>query len=139
MFEDITEYIKKSKTERQAHLDMSEPCSEIGGHSSTCFKGLLAYYVKTTIPARNKILLCHACHNGRCSNVKHLYWGTYKDNYDDHIANGGLNFGQSVANKHGLSQLKEASSRGGKGNRGKSKSPEHKAKIAESLRQRKQV
>lgn len=31
--------------------------------------------------------LCHACHNSKCSNVLHLYWGTAKENSKDCITN----------------------------------------------------
>jgi len=136
MFEDIGEYIKKTREERQSHLDLNENCIEIGGHSSTCFKGLLAYHLQTTIPTRNKIVLCHACNNQKCSNVKHLYWGTYRDNYDDYIATGALTWGEATARKYGRGQFAKVGSIGGKGNRGKPKSPEHRAKIAESLRKK---
>lgn len=83
MFEDISEYIKKPREERRSHLKLDEPCIRIGGHSSTVFKGLLAHYLKTTIPTRQRILLCHACNVGDCSNVNHLYWGTDSDNFQD--------------------------------------------------------
>lgn len=75
---DITEYIKEDRETRRKHLDLSEPCCERGGNS-TNHKGVLAQYLDTTIPS-GRILLCHACHNGACSNPKHLYWGTDKDN-----------------------------------------------------------
>jgi hypothetical protein len=85
MFEDISEYIKKTREERTSHLKLDEPCIRIGGHSSTVYKGLLAHYLKTTIPTRSKprVLLCHACNVSDCSNVNHLYWGTDKENFAD--------------------------------------------------------
>ena len=80
-----------SKLERQEHLNLSEPCLERGG-CSTNHKGVLAEYLNTTIPHGSKgIFLCHACNNGKCSNPKHLYWGTPTENVEDAIANG--NFG----------------------------------------------
>ena len=82
-FTDILEFMQRPREQRTNHLRLDESCVEIGGHSSTVFKGLLAHYLKTTIPTRAKVLLCHACNNASCSNPRHLYWGTYRDNYDD--------------------------------------------------------
>lgn len=79
---DINEYIKQSKVVRQQHLALTTSCVEIGGGSQE-FRGLLAHYLNTTIPKGFKVLLCHACNNGRCSNVVHLYWGTPKENMSD--------------------------------------------------------
>lgn len=83
---DIWEYIKRSKDERQAHLRLSDPCIERGGHSVE-FRGLLAVHLDTTIPAGRFVNLCHACHNGACSNPNHLYWGSAGENRQDAIAN----------------------------------------------------
>jgi len=86
----VETWIKESsKEERQSHLDLTEPCIERGG-CSTNHKGVLAQYLNTTIPhgREHKIHLCHACHNGECSNPKHLYWGTPSENELDSISNG---------------------------------------------------
>lgn len=84
----IKEYIKLSKEERTSHLNLSVPCIERGGFS-TKFCGVLAEGLGTTIPERKvdgvQVHLCHACNNPKCSNVKHLYWGTPKENHDDGI------------------------------------------------------
>lgn len=82
----VEELIKLSKEERQKHLELSEPCHERGGNS-IMFRGLLAYYLNTTIP-KGRILCCHACHNAKCSNPKHLYWGTDKENLEDSFLSG---------------------------------------------------
>jgi NUMOD3 motif len=79
---DIYEYIKLSKQERQKHLDLNENCIEIGSNS-TQIRGHLALILKTTIPKGSKIHCCHACNNQECSNYKHLYWGTAKENSED--------------------------------------------------------
>ena len=77
---DCEEWVTDSREARTAHLDMSEPCIERGGNS-TVHRGVLAQYLGTNIP--NKIDLCHNCGNGKCSNPKHLYWGTRKENVED--------------------------------------------------------
>lgn len=86
----VENWIKESsKLERQSHINLSEPCLIRGG-SSTQHKGVLAQFLNSTIPhgTKNGIHLCHACHNGECSNPKHLYWGTPSENIQDAIDNG---------------------------------------------------
>lgn len=83
----VNEYVEEPRELRLNHLDLSTPCLEIGGNSTT-FKGLLAHYLGTTIPSGRKIHLCHACNNGGCSNPTHLYWGTSMDNYIDRVEAG---------------------------------------------------
>lgn len=114
----ISDYIQRSKEDRQAHLRLEQPCSEIGGNSSTEFKGLLAYYLGTTIPDRGrgfKTPLCHACGNAKCSNVEHLYWGTAKENVADAVAHGTFlsRYERSLA-KYGVEGMKEIAARAGK-------------------------
>ena len=75
---DVNEFIIRSREDRRSHLCLGEPCCERGGNS-TNHKGVLAQYLDTTIPS-GRILLCHACNNSKCSNPKHLYWGTDYDN-----------------------------------------------------------
>jgi len=82
--ENIYEYIKRSKEERQVHLDLDDYCIERGGNS-TYSKALLAEQVGTTIPNGHNILVCHACNNGKCSNPRHLYWGTARENRMDRV------------------------------------------------------
>ncbi len=86
MFNDINSYMEKSRQERRNHLKLQDKCIEIGGGSKE-FKGLLAHYLCTTIPQGRSIQLCHACHNGKCSNVLHLYWGSPRDNHLDQVEN----------------------------------------------------
>lgn len=88
--QDIYEYIQTSRENRTQHLDLTKPCSDRGGFS-TEFRGLLAYYLDTSLPIKGhsrKIHLCHACGNGHCSNVNHLYWGTPKENFEDQKTHG---------------------------------------------------
>jgi hypothetical protein len=136
----IEDYIKLPKQERQAHLRLSEPCCERGGKSEH-YRGLLAHIFNTTMPQGLGIQLCHACHNAKCGNPNHLYWGTASENRLDDIANGGhLTPYDIVIAKHGLEEAarkRQAASLGNKngaGNAGGTKSEEHKAKIAESVR-----
>ena len=135
---DVKEFIKESREVRRNHLDLTEECCERGGNS-THHKGVLAQYLDTTIP-KGRILLCHACNNGDCSNPKHLYWGTDYDN----IILDGQEFGtyknpfQRRVEKYGYEKACAMNSRVGNnyatGNKGKLKSEEHKKKIAESVK-----
>lgn len=118
MFIDVIEYMKKSKQERQDHIDLEQNCIEIGGSDSTNYKGLLAHFLKTTIPnnttlkGNEKIMLCHACNNHGCSNPKHLYWGSPRENYDDLIATGKWRPFDTVK-KYGEEKAKEMRRRAG--------------------------
>lgn len=80
----IYDYMQQTKDERQSHLDLSLPCEERGTSSGEC-RGLLAVALETTIPRGRGIHCCHACHNGACSNWKHLYWGTAQENVEDAV------------------------------------------------------
>src|ERR1700761_834539 len=83
MFQKIDEYMQKSREERRAHLRLDEECIKIGGYDSREYRGLLAHFLKTEIPTKKKVFLCHACNYHWCSNPNHLYWGTPADNYLD--------------------------------------------------------
>lgn len=139
--QNIEDYIQLPQATRQLHLKLDEPCIERGGMSSYC-KGLLAHILDTTIPSGKKIHVCHACHNAKCSNPHHLYWGTASENRLDAISNGAyLNPWEASVAKHGLVEAanrmkRSTASRAGKGNLGKKKSEEHKRKIAEALRRK---
>lgn len=133
----IEEYITQSKEERQQHIDLNNPCVERGGPakgglSSYC-KGLLAHLFDTTIPSGHKIHVCHACNNEKCSNPKHLYWGTAQENRLDQQKE---SVWDRMVKKYGLEEAKRMNAKGregnknASGNKGKPKSEEHKAKIA---------
>jgi hypothetical protein len=84
------EYLSSPREERRSHLDLSEDCLLRGGNS-TVHKGVLAQYLNTNLPGTlptGRACLCHACHNGGCSNPRHLYWGTDRDNMLDQKENG---------------------------------------------------
>ena len=119
MFTKIEDYILKNREDRRSHLKLDEDCIEIGGYDSREYRGLLAHFLKTTIPTNRKIILCHACNNHKCSNPNHLYWGTYQDNHIDAVESGSYKtiYEKSI-DKYGRSEfnkmLKEAGSLGGK-------------------------
>jgi hypothetical protein len=139
---DITEFITRSREDRRNHLCLTEPCCERGGNS-TNHKGVLAQYLDTTIPS-GRILLCHACHNAKCSNPKHLYWGTDKDNLTIDRAEqpgGWKTPWERVVEKYGYEEACKMQTRGdkaagGKAGKGKVLSEEHKKKIAESIKRK---
>jgi len=131
----IEEYIEKPIAERQSHLRLDEPCMErssSGKSTSTFCKGLLAHIFDTTIPKGMSIHVCHACNNEICSNPDHLYWGTAKENRLDQVKDRSI--WERNVHKNGLETAIEvqraASSKGGRANAGKPKSPEHRAKLA---------
>ena len=83
---DAYEYLRLPLSERQNHMDLAQECYIRGG-TSQHHKGVLAQYLDT--PIFNKPCdLCHGCHNGNCSNPRHLYWGTRSENVQDSIRNG---------------------------------------------------
>lgn len=138
----IEDYILKPLAERQFHLRLGEPCIErgvaAGKGTSTFCKGLLAHIHDTTIPTGMKVHVCHACNNQICSNPNHLYWGTARENRLDQKVVGSLSIWERTVQKHGLEQalinLKKSSSKGGKANRGKSKTAEHIENMRNAIR-----
>ena len=131
----IEEYILLPKEDRQQHLKLDEACIERGA-GSYYFKGLLAHLLDTTVPTGHKIHLCHACHNAKCGNPNHLYWGTAQENRLDQVENGGDTIWDRMVKKYGYEEACKLNAKGrdgnqnGSGNKGKPKSEEHKAKIA---------
>ena len=108
----IDEFIILPLSERQAHLRLNESCVFRGGtfddiYTSVYSKGLLAHILDTTIPRGHKIHLCHACHNGKCGNPYHMYWGTVKENCADAKANGRKSIWQCLIEKHGTEKAHE--------------------------------
>jgi hypothetical protein len=141
---DIKVFMLRSREERRSHLDLSSECIERGGNSFQ-MRGLLAHILNTTIPPpRNgrMIVVCHACHNALCGNPYHIYWGNNSDNRIDSIENGGAaNAYYHALNRHGEEYARKMNSRSrlsaaksGKGNLGKTKTPEHRAKISASIK-----
>jgi len=103
------------------------------------FRGLLAERLGTEIFMAKKIVLCHACHNAKCSNTDHLYWGSYTDNIDDQKENGTWkNVWERTVDKYGYEEACKMQrlgdkSAGGRAGKGKTLSAEHKRKISETL------
>jgi len=96
----IEQYIEQPKETRQSHLRLGEPCVERGGNSEN-YRGLLAHVLNTSIPKGQRIHLCHACHNAKCGNPNHLYWGKLKENTEDRFANGGKTPWEHCVDKYG--------------------------------------
>ena len=134
----VEEWILESRESRTAHVDMTEPCIERGGNS-TVHRGILAQYLETNLP--EKIDLCHNCGNGKCSNPKHLYWGTRKENIEDAKRPGTwVNAWDRLVERIGVEAAREHMKniadpiKAGSGNKGKPKSDSHKEKIAKNHR-----
>lgn len=131
----VEHWITESREIRTAHIDMNEPCIERGGNS-TVHRGILAQYLGTDLPDR--VDLCHNCGNGKCSNPKHLYWGTRKENIEDAKRHGTWKSPwQRLVEKYGYeeacrrnSRSSEVAARGGKAGKGKILSEEHKRNIS---------
>ena len=75
-------YIEKSREERRSHIDLSDPCLEVGCNSQES-RALMCLVLNVSAPKAIKVHLCHACNNPACSNPNHLYWGTPSDNSRD--------------------------------------------------------
>lgn len=134
----VEEWIIESREVRSNHLDMNEPCIERGGNS-TVHRGVLAQYLSTNMP--DKIDLCHYCGNGKCSNPKHLYWGTRKENIEDSKRHGTWKSGwNQMVEKYGYDEacnIRSDRAKGntwGSGNKDKPKADEHKLKISTTIK-----
>jgi hypothetical protein len=131
--------VELTRDQRREKLKLDEPCHERGLKYSTQLIALVAYHFDTTLPENgNKIVVCHGCMNPRCSNPNHMYWGTKRDNkLDDYLFGNHKTIYQSMVDKYGVDEatkmIKENASKGGKANRGKPKTEEHKRKIKEKL------
>ena len=132
----VEDWINEAREVRTRHLDLNAPCIERGGNS-TVHRGVLAQYLGTNLP--NKVDLCHACHNDKCSNPNHLYWGTRKENVQDAKNNGTWKSPwEATVEKYGYEEAckrqAHPGNKYGSGNKGKPKSEEHKKNISLSLK-----
>ena len=101
---------------RQDHLDLSDPCLEIGGCSKSN-RALLAMHLNTTCETMGMKTgyLCHACHNAKCSNVAHLYWGSAKENSHDTRKDQpdlGMRIKKTIVERHGEDHFRRAGALG---------------------------
>lgn len=114
----VKDYLNQPLTIRQSHLCLDDQCLERGG-SSQHHKGVLAEHLGSNIYGRPADL-CHACHNPKCSNPQHLYWGTRSENMLDAKENGGNTPWENIVAKYGESvarnMLRENAKRQWKGN-----------------------
>ena len=102
----VENLLKLPRHERQRHLKLEEACVERGG-ISTQHRGVLVEFLDTDFPSGYGAQLCHACHNDKCSNPRHLYWGTPKENVDDAVANGThRSIWERSVEKYGLEEAK---------------------------------
>lgn len=136
---DAKESLKLPKSERQKHNDLFAPCLERGG-TSTNHRGVLAQFLNTTIPT-GRIILAHACGNGKCSNPLHMYWATDREN----IVEDGIKFGtykkpwDRMVDKYGYDEACKMQARGnksigGKALKGKPKTEAHKKRISDAIK-----
>ena len=128
----VENWITEAREVRTQHLELTEPCIERGGNS-TVHRGVLAQYLNTNLPS--KVDLCHACHNDKCSNPKHLYWGTRKENVQDAKNNGTWKSPwDNLVATYGYETACKMNARPGNtygsGNKNKTKSEEHKKNIS---------
>lgn len=124
-FTDIKDYMKRGRDERRSHLDLDDPCIEIGGDSRQ-FRSHLAFHLGTTIPKGMRVYLCHACNNDGCANPKHHYWGSPTDNLvDQYECSNRQSVWEIRVAKHGIegatAQQREAARKGGQAGGGKNK------------------
>ena len=93
----------------------------------------------TSIPSGHKVHVCHACNNANCSNPKHLYWGTAKENRNDTTQK---TVWERTVEKHGIDKARMLfgtgnKAAGGKAGKGRTKTEEQKKKISESMKGKK--
>ena len=116
MFVDLKEWMEHSTEKRKEHLNLDDKCVEIGG-DSRIFRGILAHHLGTTMEGLGMRTgyCCHACGNAKCSNPKHLYWGTASENVLDMKEHGTYEsiWDRRVA-KYGLEEVKKQLSEDGK-------------------------
>lgn len=109
------DYLSIAKSERQRHLDLNPPCLERGGNS-TNHRGVLAQFLNTEISGEAKVVLAHACNNGKCSNPLHLYWASFREN----TVEDGIKFGtwkpyfERAIEKYGYEEACRLNARGDK-------------------------
>lgn len=136
----VKEYLSLPLSKRQEHTNLNDDCLLRGG-ISTNHRGVLAQYLNTDIYSKPADL-CHLCHNPDCSNPKHLYWGTRKENIADAKANGTWKsvwqrsvdkYGYEEACRRNVRSFDQASN-AGKMLKGIPKTEAHKKAISDSLK-----
>jgi hypothetical protein len=68
-------------------------------------------YSYFSMPIKDGLIICHTCDNTLCTNPKHLFQGTHKDNTQDCISKNRFkipeNHTKVCGSKHGRAKLKE--------------------------------
>lgn len=108
----LSDYLNKPIEERQAHVDLHEPCifHPVKGRVLKMKSLREQHYNYAGIKEEDlenlcNCHLCHLCDNGTCRSYYHTYLGTSKENFADRILQGGYR-GQAESYHNGYFEIK---------------------------------
>jgi hypothetical protein len=137
----IEEYMKFSLEKRKLHINLTLPCILKNGRDTKLNRKQLVHLLNIEDFPSGRILVCHACNNSNCINVNHVYFGTDLENIvlDGKKFNTFKDVWQRTVEKYTSEEISDIHSRGdkskgGKANKGKLKSEEHRKKISEAIK-----